>query len=140
MNKNFPKNVLIGAILFLIGAVGYITIELLWRGRSHWSMGVAGGICFAFFGKLWNKIKNLPKIYIPVIGALIITTVELVFGIIFNIILKKDVWNYSHLPFNFLGQICILFSTLWGFLSILFLPLSGKIKTLLTKAFRLERV
>lgn len=56
--------------------------------------------------------------------AVAITAVELVFGIIFNIFLNMKVWDYSRMPFNFLGQICPFYSVLWGFLSLLFLPLA----------------
>ena len=133
MKESMSKKLLISSTLFAIGAVGYILIELLWRGKSHWSMGLAGGVCFLTFGKLWNKIKLLPKVYVALFGSLIITLTELVFGIIFNIILKKNVWDYSNLPLNFCGQICLLFSTLWGFLSLIFMPLAGKINSLFVK-------
>lgn len=119
-------------IIFLTGALGYLTIEILWRGRTHWSMGLAGGLCFLSFSALWSKVKALPKIYIAILGSLIITVTEFILGLIFNIILKKEVWDYSHLPFNILGQVCILFSTLWGFLSLPFFGLAGKLKEFLT--------
>ena len=31
-------------ILFLTGAMVYGIIEILWRGRTHWTMAVLGGI------------------------------------------------------------------------------------------------
>ena len=51
------------------------------------------------------------------VGMLIITGVELLFGLIFNIILKEHVWDYSGVPLNFLGQVCVPFSLLWFALS-----------------------
>lgn len=119
--------------LFICGAGGYGLIEILWRGHTHWSMCLAGGLCFSAFSRIWSKIKKLPKIYIPLIGSFIITSVELIFGIVFNIIFKKNVWDYSNLPFNFLGQICVLFSTLWGILSIPVIPLAGKLRAKLNQ-------
>lgn len=121
----------VNLILFLFGAYSYGLIEIFWRGYTHISMCIAGGICFLIFGIIWESLKNLPKIYIPIIGSVIITAIELIFGLIFNIILKKQIWNYSNLKFNFLGQISILFSTLWGLLSIAAMPLAGKIKQML---------
>lgn len=50
-------------------------------------------------------------------GMLIITTVELVFGIAFNLILREHVWDYSNVPLNLMGQICVPFSLLWFMLS-----------------------
>ena len=118
--QNLKKN----SLLFSIGSVGYATIELLWRGRTHWSMMLAGGICFVLFAKIAARFKRQPLLYKAILCALAVTSVELIFGIIFNIILGKDVWDYSRIPFNFLGQICLLYTVLWGFLSCAFLPLA----------------
>lgn len=51
------------------------------------------------------------------IGACIITVAELITGIIVNIWLGLGVWDYSNLPFNFMGQICLPFFFAWILLS-----------------------
>ncbi len=51
------------------------------------------------------------------IGGAIITAVEFITGCIINLWLKWDVWDYSNLPFNILGQICLPFFFIWVFLS-----------------------
>ena len=43
-------------LLFLIGGLVYAWIEILWRGYTHWSMFVLGGICFIIMGLL-NEYK-----------------------------------------------------------------------------------
>ena len=129
MVKSNIKIIIIYLFLFFIGALGYVAIELAFRGRSHWSMAVAGGICFCIFALIGEHLSSLNKIYIPIIGSLIITAVELVFGVVFNIILKKNVWDYSSMPFNFLGQICLTFSLIWGLLSIVFIPLASALRS-----------
>ena len=98
-----------GVALFLMGGTGYVTLEYLWRGRSHGSMFLAGGTCFLLLGKL-DKL-SLPLPLRGILGTGIITGVELLAGLIFN----RDyrVWDYRHLPANFLGQICLRFSLLW---------------------------
>jgi uncharacterized membrane protein len=68
-----------------------------------------------------------------VIGSIFVTAIELIFGVIFNIILKKNVWDYSKMPFNFKGQICLLYSVFWVALGLIFIPLSLKIKVRLQK-------
>lgn len=120
-------------LMFPIGALGYGIIEVLWRGYTHPSMPLAGGICFVFFGKIGEKLKNANPFKKAIIGSGFVTFVELIFGIIFNIILKKNVWDYSKMPFNFKGQICLLYSVFWGFLSILFIPLATALKVRLQK-------
>ena len=119
--------------MFPIGALGYGLIEILWRGYTHPSMLTAGGICFVFFGKIGEKLKHENPIKKAFIGSLFITFIELVFGIIFNIILKKKVWDYSKMPFNFLGQICLLYSVFWGVLSLIFIPFAASLKVRLQK-------
>jgi uncharacterized membrane protein len=51
------------------------------------------------------------------IGACIITILEFITGCIVNLYFKWNVWDYSHLPLNLLGQICLPFSIIWFFLS-----------------------
>ena len=109
-------------LFFFIGAFGYGLIEILWRGHTHWSMLTLGGVCFSFFGKLTSLLKNTCLLYKAVISSFVITLLELVFGFIFNIILNKNIWDYSKVPFNFKGQICILYSVFWWILSLVFIP------------------
>ena len=55
------------------------------------------------------------------IGAGIITGVELVFGLVFNQALGMGVWDYSRVPLNLWGQICLPFTLIWlGFSFLLF--------------------
>ncbi len=114
-------------IMFLIGAFGYGLVEVLWSGKTHPSMLLAGGICFSFFGYLGKKLKNAGLFIKALAGSGFITFIELIFGILFNIILKQNVWNYSSRPFNFKGQICLLYSFYWMILSIIFIPLAQKV-------------
>ena len=112
-------------MLFSIGAVGYGLLELMWRGYTHWSMLGAGGICFMFFAKIGEKMKNTSLFIKALIGSGFVTLIELFFGIIFNIILKKNVWDYSKMPFNIGGQICALYSFFWVIISIFCIPFAG---------------
>lgn len=95
--------------LFLLGGGGYVGLELLWRGRSHVSMFAAGGICFLLLGRLQRTRLTPPLLCI--LGAGIITAVELLTGLLVNRTYR--VWDYRQMPFNFLGQICLPFSLLW---------------------------
>ena len=97
------------AVLFYIGGCAYVALELIWRGRSHGSMFLAGGLCLVLIGQL--KRLPLPFLLKAVLGAAVITAVELIVGLIVN----RDyaVWDYRSQPGNILGQICPLFSLLW---------------------------
>ena len=99
------------AVLWYLGGMVYTGMELLWRGWSHGSMFVAGGVCFLLIGHLGEMAQPLPITWRMLIGAGIITTVELAAGLLVN--RSYEVWNYSAMPGNFLGQICLPFTLLW---------------------------
>ena len=91
-------------------------------------MFLAGGSCFLLLGKL-NTIR--PKLFLPlrgIVGAGIITMIELLAGLLFNRDYK--VWDYRSLPGNFHGQICLQFFLLWIPLSLLAMYLYEKAEKL----------
>ena len=95
--------------LFLVGGFGYVGLELLWRGRSHISMFLAGGLCFLLLGQLdRTRLSFSAKC---LLGAVVITAVELLAGLLTN--RDHQVWDYRQMPFNFLGQVCLSYSLLW---------------------------
>ena len=114
--------------LFGLGAIGYGLIEILWRGRTHPSMLLAGGISFLGLSKISEKLKNSSLIKKALTACIFITAIEYFFGILFNVILKRKVWDYSKMPLNIGGQVCALYSFFWFILSLLFIPLSDKIR------------
>lgn len=95
------------AMLFSVGGICYVALELLWRGHSHSSMFVAGGSCFMLLGKL----KACTPVVKALGGAGMITFVELITGLLVN--RKHQVWDYRDLPLNYKGQICLPYSLLW---------------------------
>ena len=74
-------------------------------------MFFAGGCCFLLLGKLNNVKPRLPLLFRAVVGAGIITIVELFAGMLIN--RHYAVWDYRNVPLNFHGQICLPFSLLW---------------------------
>ena len=115
--------------LFFIGGTIYVSIEHIWRGWSHWTMFILGGICFIALG-LINEILDwdTPMILQMAIGCVIITTLEFITGCVVNLGLGWDVWDYSQYPLNFLGQISVRSSVLWYFLSAVGIVLDGTIR------------
>ena len=119
--------------MFFLGGAGYVGLEFLWRGRSHISMFLAGGVCFLLLGKLEEVRPRLPLALRCLVGAGIITAVELAAGLLAN----RDyrVWDYRHMPFNYHGQVCLIYSLLWVPVSLGAMLLYR----LLTKKLRLDR-
>jgi uncharacterized membrane protein len=115
VRNNFLKHL----FLFITGGFCYGFIENACRGYSHISMFIAGGTSFVLVGLLNEGFSwDMSVISQMVISAIIITMVELVSGIIVNQWLKLNVWDYSQLPYNFMGQICLLYTNLWFLLSL----------------------
>ena len=106
------------AVLFLYGGFIYGAIEILYRGHTHPSMFVLGGICLVWIGGMDAFTgKKYPLTARMLFGGIFITVSEFIFGAIFNLWLGLRVWDYSKLPLNILGQVCPLFFIAWVFLS-----------------------
>ena len=128
------KNYLIKEfILLIIFGITYCGIEILYRGRTHISMLFVGGLCAVLIGMI-NEITPKMNIFLQMfIGAVIVTIIEFVSGYIINIILGLNVWDYSNLMFNYKGQISLLFTIIWFFLSAPVIYLDDKLRKILFK-------
>ena len=96
-----------------------MSIEMLYRGHTYWSMGILGGVSFVSIG-LINEVLSwdTPLAIQALIDSIMITLYEFITGVILNIWLGLGVWDYSHMPFNLLGQICLPFTLAWCGLSL----------------------
>ena len=128
------KNYLIKElILLIIFGISYCGIEILYRGYTHISMFFAGGLCAVLIGMI-NEITPKMNIILQMfIGAVIVTIIEFFSGYIINIILGLNVWDYSNLMFNYKGQISLIFTVIWFFLSAPVIYLDDKLRKILFK-------
>ena len=94
-------------VLFIIGGITYVLIEISYRGYSHISMFIVGGFCFILVSSLNEFPFEMPLVLQMLISCLLITGIELISGVIVNIFFHMNVWDYSLEKFNFLGQICL---------------------------------
>lgn len=103
--------------LFWFGGSTYVALEIIWRGYSHWTMLILAGILF-IVADLLNEIWSWDfSLRLQVLIATCIATVsELVTGLIVNVYLGWNIWDYSDVPLNFLGQICLPYTFLWAIL------------------------
>lgn len=106
-------------VLWGIGGLIYMCCELIFRGYSHWTMFIVGGLCFLLIGAVNEFIPwEMPIWQQAIIGAAIVTVIEFISGCIINIGLGWNVWDYSDMPFNVLGQVCLPFTAIWFLLAI----------------------
>lgn len=121
------KKVLEYLVLFTIGGFTYVCIEILYDGSSAFSMFVCGGLSLILIG-LINEILswNMNFFLQCLIGCLLITTMELITGILVNA--DYHIWDYRQIPLNFKGQICLRFSLIWYALSSVAIVLDDYIR------------
>ena len=117
------------SLLFLAGGSLYLLIEVAFRGHTHWTMLFVGGASFALCGLVneifsWEMLIELQML----ICMFVITAVEFVSGCILNLWLGLNVWDYSNLPLNLIGQICLPFSAAWYFLSLVAIVLDDYLR------------
>ncbi len=104
--------------LFLLGGGVYVLLEKLWRGYSHWTMFLLGGACFHLMGQVGARCCRWPLRRRCALCAGLVTAAEFLCGCVVNRALKMNVWDYSRYPLQFMGQICLPYTLLWGLLSI----------------------
>ena len=118
-------------ILFVGSFVG-VVVELLWCLLTHGYLESRSGLVYGPFNLLYGvgavaltvclyKFRNRGR-WISFLGGMIVGSVveyicswgqELVFG--------SRSWDYSHMPFNINGRICLLYSIFWGILGVLWI-------------------
>ena len=114
---------LLEILVFVLGGAAYAMIEVLFRGHTHWSMILTGGACVLTMYMISGWLIEAPLIVGALAGAFIITIYELFVGLIVNIRLGWEVWDYSDMPGNVFGQICPTFSAIWFLLCLIFLSI-----------------
>ena len=113
--------------LFVLGGGGYLAVELAWRGTSHWTMFLAGGICLCALQ--WLAVHPVPLPVAAGTGALGASALEVVIGVVCRNILHVQVWDYSAEWGNIAGLICPRYTFYWFLLCgwvVVVLRITGK--------------
>ncbi len=105
-------------VVFVTGGLTYGLLEIIWRGYSHISMFLVGGMCLVIIGSMDEGEYSPCLLWQACLGSLTITVMEFTSGVIVNLVMGLEVWDYSQLPLNVMGQICLPYSALWLMLSI----------------------
>jgi uncharacterized membrane protein len=112
------KSLIRKLILFITGYSLYIAIEVTFRGYSFPLMGLCGGLLFIGIDCINEVLPWETDLLLQgCIGSAMITLCELIVGEI-NKVHGIVMWDYSNMPLNFDGVICVPFSLLWIGLSI----------------------
>jgi len=116
MKEKIGKNI----ILFLVGFCMYITIETCFRCYSFWQMGICGGIAVVILDKINDTLSWDVDIMIQgTLGMLLITLMEFIIGLLWSVFPRiPHMWDYSNMPLNYHGIICVPFMVIWFMLSL----------------------
>ena len=102
----YLKNVSEYLVLWAVGGCIDYGIEVLFRGFSHTSMFILGGLCMQFFtwqGRLTNWQDTLPRQITRC--TIFVVSMEFITGIVVNKWYHLAVWDYSDMPLQLWGQI-----------------------------------
>ena len=117
------------AFLAWFGGSTYCALEVIWRGYSHWTMLVLAAVVFIIVGLLnevWSWQTSLALQVAA--GTALATALEFTIGCIVNLWLGWDVWDYSDMPGNLMGQICPQYTLLWAALVLVAILLDDYIR------------
>jgi len=128
------RKVIKALTLFAVGAAVYWAVEFGWRSLVntlpvHWTMPVLGGCLFLLLGGINEYLPwEMSLVKQALIGTVVITVAEFFAGLVLNVWLGLAVWDYSHLPFNLLGQVCLWFTLAWVPLSVVAIVLDDWVR------------
>lgn len=133
-NKEKKKFTILGysiwrllAYFIIYSVIGYIIETIygmmtkgVWESRQSFLYGPfcgiygLGAVVMIIFLQYFNKNHNTLFIGGFIVGSVVEYVVSLIGEVIFNV----KWWDYSNMPLNINGRICVFFSLFWGFLAI----------------------
>ena len=116
-------------LLWFWGGTVYFLLEVAYKTATHepqrisWTMLVVAILLTVAVERCGEQLPWRVPLWLQALCcAVLVTVVELAAGLILNVWLGLGVWDYSHLPGNFLGQICPQFFGVWFVLCLVFIP------------------
>ena len=97
--------------LFCLGGGAYAALELAWRGTTHWTMFLAGGVCLCLLQAL--AAAPLPLAVAAALGAAGVSGLELTVGAVCRRLLHIAVWDYADEWGNLAGLVCPRYTFYW---------------------------
>lgn len=124
----YSKPVL-SVLLWFFGGSVYFLLEVVYKTvtghpeRISWTMLVVALILTIPVERCGCELPWECPLWLQAIAcAALVTVVELISGLIINVWLCMNVWDYSDIPFNLWGQICPQYSAVWFVLCLVFIP------------------
>lgn len=118
--------------VFFIGCFVGVVVEIIWcmitKGHYESRTGLIYGpfnLVYGFGAALLSaclyRFRNRSKIFSFAGGLITGSVVEYVCSWVQEMIFGTTSWDYSNLPFNLNGRICLLYSVFWGILGVMWI-------------------
>ena len=123
------SNAVLSVLLWFFGGTLYFLLEVAYKTstgfpeRISWTMLVLAVVLCVPVERAGHQLPwGCPLWLQALCCAALVTVTELAAGCVLNLWLGLDIWDYSDLPLNLLGQICLPFSLVWWALCLIFIP------------------
>ena len=128
MGLNFYKLIL----LVFIGSFAGVVVEMLWCLLTNGYLESRAGLVYGPFNLLYGvgavtlsvclfRYRNRSSGFSFAGGMIVGSGVEYVCSWGQELLFGSTSWDYSNLPFNLNGRICLLYSVFWGLLGVLWM-------------------
>ena len=133
-SEHFARGLNIYKLLLVcfVGSFAGVIVEMLWCLITNGYIESRAGLVYGPFNLLYGvgavaitvflyKFRNR-GVWISFLGGMVVgSAVEYVCSWGQELVFGSRSWDYSHLPFNINGRICLLFSVFWGLLGVLWI-------------------
>ena len=131
-NKHFAKgtNVFKLCLICFIGSFAGVILEMLWCLVTNGYIESRAGLVWGPFNLLYGVGAVIMTVFlypfrnrssaISFLGGMAVgSVVEYLCSLFQEICFGSTSWDYSHLPFNLNGRICLMYSVFWGILGVI---------------------
>ena len=118
--------------IFFIGSFAGVVVEVLWclitRGHYESRVGLIYGPFNLVYGLgTWAlsaalyKYRNRNPFFSFLGGFVVGSVIEYLCSFVQEMVFDSTSWDYSNMPFNLNGRICLVYSLFWGILGVLWI-------------------
>ena len=123
------SNAVLSVLLWFFGGTLYFLLEVAYKTatgapeRISWTMLVLAVIlCVPVERAGYQLPWECPLWLQALVCVALVTVTEFAAGCMLNIWLGLGIWDYSGMPLNLMGQVCLPFSLAWWGLCLVFIP------------------
>ncbi len=119
-------------LIFFLGSFLGVVIELIWCLFTNGYLESRSGLVYGPFNLLYGvgavvltaalyRFRNRGKWLSFLGGTVVGSVVEYGCSLVQEMLFGSRSWDYSHLPFNLNGRICLMYSVFWGILGVVWM-------------------